>query len=530
MPDWILLLPIVFPPLGALGLALLSARVSERVRFWLAPVFLILEIALLLFNIAPGTHRLVISNWQAAGFTIALQMDGITQLLALTMFVPLIALWLIAPPRAPFGLWPILVVSAALLLASAATPVTIYVAWTLLDLALFVWRIAHNIQRDQANHGFMLGALAGLIFFGGTSLITTRPAEGALLIGLALWARLGLFPFHGLYPAQGKDRSEVWFARGIPLLAASSVWLHWDTTLNLPVTAPLIGVLAGVVFVITTLWLWREEQPARAIDFSAAYTFAFVPLALAFGGDAATAFGLWLALSAALAIAWFEIALRWRAENRNRWARLIWFAGIFSLASIPLTPAFLGRLGLLVALTEYSQWVMLALIGVTSLFIFAPLWNFGFTLKGTEERAPTRAEYAGLIVLALFTGTLALAPMMIAHALAPAVGDAAERALDRVIRTNDLIGVIIGAIILLAPVIASYILRNMPRGLHPASASWEARLARALELDWLEQVIANVGLQISAAARSSITIAEENPTVWILLMSLWIAIFIIIAR
>ena len=203
MPDWILLAPIFFPLIAALILSPLASRLTITLRQWIALGFLVIEIALALLNIAPGAHRFNISNWGLASFALTLRMDGITQLLLLTMFVPLAALWLVAPPRQPFDFFPILVLTAAMLLAAADGIVAALLAWTLLDLALFIWRLARDIERATALRSLAIGLLAGMIFFAGATLLTTRPSDGALLIGLALWARLGLFPFHPFFQPAG---------------------------------------------------------------------------------------------------------------------------------------------------------------------------------------------------------------------------------------------------------------------------------------------------------------------------------------
>ncbi len=551
-PDWILLLPIFFPLLGALVFALAAPRVSARARPWLPILWLALEIVAILINIAPGNHSIILSNWNAAGFSIALQIDGVTLLLLLMMFVPLAARWLIAPPRAPFNFFPILVLTSAILLTASGNLITAYLAWAILDVAIFAWRLARDIEKENALRALALSQLAAFALLGGALLVgTDRAADGAGLVALAFWARLALFPFHWTLPTRGVDSTDLWFARGIPLLAASNLWLHWSILrVDAPIT--LIGTLSAAALIAATIWIWRydasaqnmdgfhsgalplpadaAEQLTRVVVVSAAHSLAFLPLAIAFGGDAALALALWLALGTVFAIATFETALRWRAENRNRYPRLLWFAGIISLAGLPLTPAFLGRVGVYVSLWESGQGLLLLVAGVTTMLILAPLWNLGFDLKGAENREPTRVEYVGLALLVLAGTALSFAPMLIAHALAPSVGDAAEHAIDRVIRTSDALGVLIGVAMLILPVVASYFLRIPVRRFHPRPGSLLLRAARWLDLEWLARAATRIGYQTGTLARNASTIAEENPTVWILLAGLWVAIFISIIR
>ncbi len=530
MPDWILLLPIVFPFLGALIFTPIAPRMRPRIRTWLPILLLTIEILAILVNIAPGSHRLVLSKWELASFSIALQMDGITQLLLLTVFVPLVALSLVAPRRAPFDLFSTIVLTAAILLISADNLVTAYIAWAFFDLAIFLWRLARDIERDTALRAVAIGQFTGLILVAGIVLLGSgQTGTGAWLVALAYWARLGLFPFHYLLPTRGVDAFDLWFARGIPLIAAASLWLRWPTLrIDAPIT--LIGVLAAVALSAAVVWIWREEMPMRAIVVCVPSAIALIPLAIVLGGDAAVALGLWLTLTTVVAIALGETALRWRADNLNRWPRLVWFAAMLSLAGLPLTPAFLGRVGLAVALWESNNWLLMLMVGTATLVILAPLWRFGFALKGSETREPFRVEYAGLAILVVTCAALGLLPMLIAHALSPAAGESAERAIDLVIRTNDALGVGIGIVMLLAPIVGSYFLQTSIRTFQASPGSLTLRVAKILDLEWLERLLAAIGFQTGSIARNAVTLAEENPTVWVLFIALWIAIFIAMAR
>ncbi len=529
MPDWILLLPILLPILGALLFSEIARRFSAKSRLWLSMIFLSLLIVAILLNIAPGSHRLVLNNWQPAAFMLALQIDGVTLILLLTMVVPLAALWLVALPRRPFDPLPMLVVSSAILLAAHDNLLTAYLAGALLDLSVFAWRIARNIERETIVRGLVIGLFSGMILIAGAIYLTSQPTIGALLITLAFWARLGLYPFHYLLPTRGADTFDLWIARGVPVLAASSLWLRWSTLrVEAPIT--LIGVLSGVALLVYALWVWREESPARVVGTSISNAFVLVPLTITFGGTASVALSLWLALAAAIALALFELALQWRADNSNRWHRLAWFTALFTFAGIPLTPAFLGRLGAYVALWASGNGGLMLIAGAAIAITLIPLWNIGFALHGDEKRAPTRIEFAGLGLILVAFIALALAPMLIASALAPAVGESAERALDLVVRTDNVAGVGASILILIVPIIAAYLINPLIIQLRPRPDSLLVRLARLITLDWLERLIVALGYQVSRLARNTATIAEENPTVWLLFVALWVAIFIMIVR
>lgn len=509
---------------------MLASRLPLRARNALPILFLILQIAAILANVLPGLHRLALADWSAASFGLGFQIDGITLFLLLTMCVPLLALWLIAPPRRSFDLWGILVLTTATWLMTAGNSITIYIAWAIFDLTIFLWRIAREIERETAVRGVVIGQLTGLIFLLGSIALAAKQSEqGALLIGLALWARLGVFPFHYLLPMRGVDVSDLWFARGIPLIAASNLWLHWSI-FNADVPYVLIGTLAGVALIVHALWVWREETLTRAISASAFQVILIVPLAMTFGGQANVALGLWNTLAAIFAIALFEIAIRWRAENLNRFPRLIWFAALFAFAGLPLTPAFLGRLGVYVALWESNNGLLMLIAGISTLIVLIPLWGFGFAIRGGELREPNRVEYVGLAIITLAFVALALAPMPIAHALGRQIGAFAERALDLVVRTDDVVGVGLSIALLALTVIGSFLVQPSAREIYRRWGAFIRNLASVLDLEWGERFLAMLGYRLSALVRDVSTITEENPTVWLLFVALWVAIFVMIAR
>lgn len=530
IPEWVLLPPIFFPFSGALICAFVAPRLPARARTGLPILFLVIELALILVNIAPGTHRFAFASWSPAAFNLALQLDGVTQLLVLTMTIPLVALWLVAPPRQPFDLLPMAVFASAILLAAANNLLTVYLAASLLDLSILGWRLVREIERESAVRSLIVGQLSGLILLAGTlGLAAGQTSTGAALIALGLWARLSLYPFHYLLPTRGADAFDLWFARGIPLIAAANVWLHWSAwRVETPFT--LIGILASGVFIIAAFSLWREESPMRVANTGITLVLALVPLAIAFGGNAAGALALWLTVSFAMACALFEIALRWRAENLNRWSRLIWFLGLFTLAGLPLTPAFLGRVGAYVALWQSNNGVVILLAGTVMIAILMPVWNIGFALKGSEPRNPSRVEYAGLSIILIYFALLAFAPMPLAQLLGAAVGQSAERALDLVVRTDDVIGVVLSVLALFAPVFIAYGLNPLVLRLRPRTDSAYTMIARWIGLDWLAHWADAVADRMGRAARGLVSITEENPTVWLLFAALWVAIFIMIFR
>lgn len=526
--DFIVLIPILLLPLGAIFIALVTSKISKPARRWLPTILLTLETLAILINIAPSSHRFELSTWDLASFSIVFQIDGIALVLLLAIFVPLIALSLIT--FRTLDAFAIYVLASATILICAGNLITIFFAWAFLDFALFAWREERGIAHDIAMRALVLGQLASLVLFTGAILLGAKQSEtGAMLIALAFWARLGLFPFHWISPNADVATFELASIRGATLVAGASLWLRWD---DLKINAPsdLIGWLAAVAFIAALVWIARESEAVEKIAVNASAAAIAVPLAITFGSEAALAFALWVVLGIAFAFATFELGITWQSDYQSRWARLYFVAGIVSLAGFPLTPAFLGKVGAYIALAEKAQGILLTLILLAMTFLLAPLWRIGIALRGSEPREPTRGEYSGLQLLGITFIVVAFSPIVIAQAIGQAAGDSANQALNTVIRTNDVIGVGIGFIVLLMPMAISFLLASVDWGYHPQWQDLAHFATRVIDLDWLARLLAGAGQKLSALAVNLSALAEENPTVWILFVGLWIAIFILTSR
>ncbi len=525
MPEWILLLPLIFPPIAALAFALAAPRVSESARARLPIALTLVEIILILINGAPGLHRLALSEWEVASFTFALEIDGITFVLWLAIFSPLLLL-----SSTSFDPFAYIVLSAAAFLLTAASPIAICAALVALDATLFLWRLARGIERETALRALAAGQLTTLILFAGALLAGTRAQnESAWLIALALWGRLGLFPFHWLPLARGASTRDLWIARGAPLIAAQSLWLHWEMD-QVPVPAETIAALSALALIAIYLWSRQEEEPSRAASAMFSFGIAAVPLAIAFGGNAARALAFWLTLGNACALILFEMALKWRAEGRIRWTRWLWLAGLLSLAGFPLTPAFLGRAGVYASLWQANQFALLIVNGLISLAVLFSLWRFAFGIQAAQHRAPVRAEYVPLVLIAVTLVGLTLSSLALAPALSETMGASAESALDRVIRTSDAAAVFAGFVFLLAPLIAAFPLARLNLSLPPRADAILRAAARVGDLTWLITPLMRAVYRVGAFARDAGALVESNPTIWVLLAALWIAILVLFPR
>lgn len=524
VPDFVVLVPFLVLFFGAI-IATVAPRFSEPARRRLPIGILILALVAILVNAAPFSHRFELSSWDAALFSIALRLDGIAFVLLVAIFISLIALELVRPAASLDALSFYILLYSALLICAGNLLTTLF-AWVFLDLALFAWRSARRLPHDAAMRALILGQLAGLALFAGAILLDAKQTQmSALLIALAFWARLGLFPFHWIFPNKDLQTLELTAIRGPAIAAGASLWVRWDE-LKLVVPSELIAWLAALTFLAAVVRIASEQEAMDQITAIVLNAIAFVPLAIAFDGASATALAFWVALSILFALAMFELGLVWQSDAQNRWARLFISAGILSLLGLPLTPAFLGRVGVYVSLIESRQWILFFLGVISATLAAKSHWQISASLRGAESREPTRVEYLGLQLLGLAFIVFGFGATLVAQV----TGESADHALDLVVRTDDVLAVAIAFAALIASVAMSFILARISWGYHAQGEEIAQFAARVLDLDWLARGLTRLGKSVSALAHGLAALAEENPTVWILFAALWIAIFILTTR
>ncbi len=527
MSDWLLIAPLLFPPIGALALSVKSPK-EVGVRF---PILLLLvEILFILANIATAPHSLVLSSWDLASFSLVLEIDGLAIVLLLIMVVPLLALWLVAQPKAPFNLWSALLFSTAVLMTTAMSLEAVYFSWVLMDGVILVWRLSRVQDRPVALRAFVTSQLAGFILLGGELLSgTDLSGLGGILFAIAFWARLGLFPFHWILPRGNLRTDELWIMWALPLIAGSSLWLRWRT-LHLDPPSFWISVLAVAALIVSAIWAWAKEPSPDSTRTASAQSIIFVPLAIAFGNDAGTCLALWMVLGTAMGIAFLALAETWPEGPSSIWCKVSWFAGFFSIAHVPFTPAFLGRLALYIALWEKSQFVLLSIAAATTWVGQIALLNKRPNPASEKSARPQKAQFGGLVLLDLVFLALGLGAVIYTPILAPYMSNSTQSAINLAIWTDDLVGVLSGVAFLAVPMLAAFALAPMARRHSLPIATVTGGLNWLANLDWLGSALAAVGYEMGRAARNLSSIVEENPIVWIMLVALWAAIFILIPR
>ncbi len=527
MLEWLTLLPIVFPFLAAAIFARVQPRAQERARDTLFIFFLLLELILVGIAGIAGARPARLAEWNAAGFSLTLAVDGVAfLLLILACLVPLILSSVSA--KTDYDPFIFLFIGALAWITSAASAWTIIAGLLAFDAIVYAWRVARGITRETAERDVWIHLTLLLILMAGILIAPRAPEQAAVLITVTLWGRLGLFPFQGITLMRGVSARDLWIARGMSLIAGFVPWLRGDMW-SAPFSSAWIAGLSVVASVAILLRARAEEEPSPVASRLISLGALQLPVAIAFGGEAGNAIAFGLMFGTLFALALFEIALKWRAENRARAPRALWLAGLFALAGLPVTPGWLGMTGVYVILWEEARALLYGITVTAMLIAQISLWRFGRALQGMERRALTRRENVALgLMIASYFGFTAIA-FLIAPAFEP-FNEWIPAALDRVIRTTNAPAVYAALGIVIASPIIAWGFARLDWHLPMRADGWVRQAGRGLEFDWLIPPLAGAAWQMGALARRLLSTGEEHSILWIILAALWISIFILIPR
>lgn len=529
MPEWILILLVLFPPAATILLPVGLRKVPSSFRSWLPIGILSAEIILVLVSAIVLPSASLSSRWDLAAFSLSFRLDGLAALLAVLVLLPPVIIWLTNPSPAPSSFLGAIVTSAAILFVCADNVASLYLAWVVLDATLFLWRLWECREQDEAMRSLAFSQGAALMMFAGSILRATMPGAGNVLVALALWGRLGLFPFHFVQPEHRIESIGSWVMGGVSLVTGLSLWLR-SPDLHIELPGPWILALASIALFASVLWAWRAGDGLGTARAGVLHASVFVPLAIVFGGAGGVALALWMALAVVAALALFSVALLWRSDNPT-WASLLWLGGVLTLGNVPLTPAFVGRAGLYQYLWNNGGFGFLLFAGLTTTLVLVPLWTARLrSEQATGSQPHSRWDTSALILLAVLCAPFSFAPMPIAHAVTSGISTSADAALAEMTRANGSLGLVASLGLVIIPVVVSFLLRRPQVGYAPLKGNRVSFLARLVDLDWLVPAITSVGFEMGVVARNISTIAEENPILWIVLLGLWIAIFIVIPR
>jgi hypothetical protein len=215
--------------------------------------------------------------------------------------------------------------------------------------------------------------------------------------------------------------------------------------------------------------------------------------------------------------------------RRQPWLNVLWGAGILSALGLPLTPAFMGRVGFYSAALQANQGFFLILLPVLTTLVLVPLCRAFLDSEAVENRRPTPSEYAGLALLLAPIVIEGVLPFVFVGLLGRAAEDASAFAYDALLHPASAIEpiVIIFAILLPLP-IAFWLARSQPR--------WSVHLRRLARLvPWLDTLTigqAGVSLVDSVALflRQASALFEQHPIGWVLFAAIWVALWLLNLR
>ncbi|MEW5956321.1 MAG: hypothetical protein AB1801_01260 [Chloroflexota bacterium] len=312
-------------------------RMQRRVQVWGAPLLVglaglaMLGTRLTFGPAAAGEGMQMLSGWnfstaesaamlavQANGHSLAFLLLTLLLLLATTLAFPLTLTGAAIPPSDrrhnvksrtfPAG-WLALGAAASVLFVSANRLTTAYAVLIFDGLAAIYW-----LRRGQTDLG-VARLFLGILTAAGLALVSTEAAAGNWLFGLALWLRLGLYPFietGNLTRRQAADDALIIVA----LSLAAGLYL---TKIGLDEPLPLLlRGLIGVTMLVSGLLAWLAERQDELLLRLVATLVLFSLLGEPPAGEILTALAVGLILS--LAALWLTPRLGQPRLSQGAWS------------------------------------------------------------------------------------------------------------------------------------------------------------------------------------------------------------------
>ncbi len=459
------------------------------------------------------------------GSTVSLRVDSTAWLLGVALLAAGFAValvWLVVPAQGQSAPRALVQAMLAMGLASvfAANLLTLAIAWGLLD-ALFgltllarggaasgrraqvalglnglatlaVWIVAVLIEQDHVSPYWHLLAL---------------PSTARSLMGLAAALRLGLYPLHLWQPVElaGElDRAILIYL--VPAAAGLALWVRLAVIQALPEgslwpTIALVTALLGGV----QAWLQsdpRESLPHLALGYGGvlilAATGARIPVTALVAGSASWVLGLTLVFMG-------------RPFTRVTW---LWAGlsalGVATLAGLPLTVGFVGRLALYQALLAGPAWMLLLALIAEMLLISAMFRRLTMLEPETSIPQGVLGHIGYAIALAV-----AAAPLFV-----PGVVHMPE---GQVVLGLDTAAWIAWAV----PLVGAAVLTILSTRLDRRMREWGQVLGRVIRLDWLYSMLIPM---LRAPARVGLLLADllegEAAFLWMLVILALVLLYV----
>jgi len=568
--------PLVLPALGAVVMAVLGSRAPRLTRVVaLAATGLAFVAALPLAALTapwpvsqPGQRLiLVFSPWTLD----PLPRLGITFLVdaVSTSFLLVILLTATASQLSSFASYSgcdgaagtmageLLLIAAGVAFVLAGDPLTLYLAWALMDLALFAITYAHAGQSNldepvrTLGVGVILGLpllILGVISRPGTSWDqssgTRWPAVSLVGLMFVAGARLGVYP--------------VPFRPAVPELRAA---LRRPLTTLLPVTggAYLVlrtillgeGQVPGDVFWTTVGVLavavggflaWSHRDLRRGLGWVVVAQAGLLLVATGLGRVAGAVAGLQaftLCLASALMCLWLE-SQRAFEQRSGFWMRGLGWLAVANLLGIPPTVGFVARWALYRHLVDAGAWPLVILLAVATAWTVPPLLRLmSTTAKGRKSRiqsAPTlsrlrpSAETAGVNLVGVVLLLVGLQPLLL---LAPlqVLASPAYGYLSQVIRSVSRFQGLELAGLLVLPLLGGYALAAQeatPGRITARMGGLRYQLGAVLSMEWTYRAMEKGAWRVGTIVRTLVAPLEgERYWGWTFLYALLVALLLL---
>jgi hypothetical protein len=506
------LLPILCLLAGAVLIAL-----STLVRFRWPGLIMVISTGSAVATMLPLVQRLpstaIALDWRPAtllGSAVSLRVDSTAWLFGLALIVAGFAAavtWVVVPAQGrstPSDLSRALVLAMlAVGLASvfAANLLTLAMSWGMLDALFCLALLARGETGTQTSAGRRAQLVLGLNGLATLSLwlvailieqdhvspywhLLILPPTARLLMGLAAALRLGLYPLHIWQPielAGELDRAILIYL--IPASAGLALWVRLAAIQGLP-EGNLWPTIALITALIGGVQAWLKADPRESLPH----------LALGYGGLlilAATAASPTTATLVAGAASWLlglTLLFMGQPFTRSRWPwASVSAVGVASLAGLPLTIGYVGRLGFYRGLVAGPIGLLVLAMLAEILLISAMLRRL--TISDVEppmpKGIPAHVGYA--IALAVAAAPLLLAGVIRTPAAQPMLSMTPSAWLAWAI-----------------PLAGAVVLTFVAGRLRSLRSEWGAGLEQVLRLDWLYSMLlplvrspARVGLLIA---------------------------------
>lgn len=529
----------LLPALVLLGGALISVLpIPQPVRRWI-PIgtCLAAAVALLFTARAPDPVPLLPPNEALPVLSLTLQWNDVALTYGLFMLLLLSGRVLLGMETDTRGLvfGSLVTAAGALLFFASDNVTTLAAAWILVELGLLVIPAEEDDTRQAAARafGWNLAAIlawltAGMLVsnLGGSLRLNEIALEGAgsFFVLIAVWIRSGIYPVQAAAPATA---STIGMRIGLPLLLGGYLMTRFlMQTQGRMAFAAEMQILALLAIGASALVVVGRLHGGEALTWTLrAFSTMLLLLPFFVSARIAPSLSVWFALGGCAVCFFMELALQWRAElPRLRLTLVVWIVALVMVASLPLSPTFWSRVGLLASGYQQTGIILWLLLVATMALVLVPIWREVFASQDVAPRAPSFAEYLAFAFFVLPSLALTFVPYVFAAPFGDTVranSGLAFDALFKPLNPGALVFLLAG---LVAPVLASL---ELARRWDPRANLVPVGVTNFLDLTNLVAVFNLVYRFVRVLVQQALALLEQPPIAWLIFLVIWVAVWII---